>query len=592
MLDEESTDGGSAIGSSWFLADSAWARLVREGGLSDLRYEDVDRATQVRGLDWNYVPDADEQPIVRGLVRASRDTPLRPKSHGAKKRLIVAIAGKAWGKTTFKESCRASPVKVVDIDDIVEETPEVRLMRAKALRGKVSWSSVADVHYRGVAEKVFRISPDILLLHSGIEGVLDDLRGYFAIEEWLVAAPAEDEIERRIVARGEVFDVESEVTEAKLNLRALRNYEPSKGIAGSNSGTWTELWNRALVEVLRTTKQARDLDENVMSVAERIGGVFEERAKRVRERIEELGPLGVFLGAHLNVNDLIDRRGIEGDIVEMGAMRQDRNEVALCAYSLLCMDFPVQLVVRGVTIKRLCEAALNPLPDTGTRPVVNIIKKVDRRNAYPLKSHPGAQNKVNVYANEVFSRCNELIPALKEKILDSTRYHDGFSDDQLSSMIMYSVVLNPYFDNAPAIVTRMIRHPKGCKSLTSALKSLGLNANKFGAVLTECEALLGRGAVVPHPTADADYRVDARSERLKTTLHTIDVELLRPCIRQVIARECPKEVEFESVEEFWRERWEWCVNGAHSKLIERIHPGLVNPGPKLSKMRVHRRVFF
>jgi hypothetical protein len=219
---------------------------------------------------------------------------------------------------------------------------------------------------------------------------------------------------------------------------------------------------------------------------------------------------------------------------------------------------------------------------------VDIWDKESRKRAYPLKNHPGATNKVNVYASEVFSRAHEVVPNLIEPINEMTRFHDGFSDDQLSSCIMYTVVLNPYFSDPARMATRMVRDPKGCKSISNAFKSLGFNCKELGAILCEAESLIGRGAERADAEEDAKYRTE---EGVGGKLHTIDGEALRPHIRKIFERECGRDLEFEEPSEFWKSRWAWCVNGAHSTLIERKHPELIGNLPPIKGRAQHRRVF-
>jgi hypothetical protein len=252
------------------------------------------------------------------------------------------------------------------------------------------------------------------------------------------------------------------------------------------------------------------------------------------------------------------------------------------------MDFPVQTVANQVTIRDLIDAAVAPLPSVG-RPEVDILNKEQRRANYPLKEHPGASNKVNVYANEVYSKAKEMVPTLCDNLRRMTAYQEGFSDDQLSATVISAVIINPFVNDAAAIATRLVRDPKGAKTLSNAIKSLGLNATDLGAMVCEAECLQGRGVGVPDKMGDAGYRVGG--DKLEEKLHSVDEGELRKAVRTVLERECPRSVEFEEPEKFWRRRWQWCVNGAHSKLVERLHPGLVPHEPALKARQVHRRVF-
>jgi hypothetical protein len=477
---------------------------------------------------------------------------------------------------------------VVDIDDLLVHDERARILRESAVRGEISWDRVTQYTHRNVRRELTRLQPDVLLNHSPFGTTMPWLGGDFAVEEWFLTPPPIDDIVSRVRDRAKPEDKDYHELIARVNYSSLRRSRPSKRAVKVDGGSWTELWNRLLKEYIDTIAVKHEVSERVLDVCEGLGGCYAKRARRVKMRSIELGKLGTMLRGYLVHTDLIDKRSIESDVLYMGRTRESRSELAVCAYSLLCMDFPVQTKVSLNTMWTLADSALSPLP-VGGRPRVDILNKEDRRKNYPLKNHPGASNKVNVYANEVYSRARELIPHLCEQVNDCTVYHDGFTDDQLSALIMFSVATNPYVSDSPRLGTRMIRDPRGAKSLSNVVKSLGLNATQFGAAVCESESLLGRGVGTPDKMGDAKYRVGG--EELESKLHRLDPLKMRRAVREVISRECPNDIEFEDVDAFWHRRWEWCVNGAHSKLIERLHPGLVDPEPGLTHRQVHRKVF-
>jgi len=581
MPEDTSTESGWAS-----FADEDWKRVIECAGFKSVHFKEL--VTKVVGTPspWGSVAASEWLRPVPRTFRASSDTPLRPRA-GAK-RLILVVAGSGWGKSSFKRGASCSGLKVVDIDDLIKHDAKAVELRMRAAKGEIPWHRVNQYTHSGVVREIIKRQPDVLLNHSPMRNGLDDLAENFAIEEWMIDAPELDEVVRRVRARAPAGKEDRAELMARINYEALKRSKKSDRVVKHDHGSWTQLWNRCLKELMSSRISKTGLTDDAVAVCARLGGCYAKRAERVLERAEELGTLGVFLKNALVVDDLIDTRSIESDVMAMGSIRLRRGEVSVCAYSLLCMDFPVQVKAGNMTIRSLMDAAVAPLPSEG-RPPVDIFNKDERRRAYPLKSHVGATNKVNVFANEVYARAMDFVPNLCEDMRVCTSYQDGFSDDQLSAAIMFAVAINPYCPYAARVATRFVRDPKGCKCLSGAIKSLGLNCTHLGSMICEAEALQGRGAIIPHPTADAEYRVGGK--KLESVLHDLPDDDMRREIRRVIQRECPEDVEFEGIDEFWQRRWEWCVNGAHSKLIERLHPDLVEPAEALKNKQVHRRVF-
>jgi hypothetical protein len=67
---------------------------------------------------------------------------------------------------------------------------------------------------------------------------------------------------------------------------------------------------------------------------------------------------------------------------------------------------------------------------------------------------------------------------------------------------------------------------------------------------------------------------------------------IRKAVKNLLSLELPRgEMEFEDYTSFWKSRWLWCVNGAHSKTIGRVDKKYAIPDGSLGGMRLHRRVF-
>jgi hypothetical protein len=503
---------------------------------------------------------------------------------------VLAIAGSGWGKTSFLEGARGSGLKVADIDDFIAHDEKAAQLRLSAAKGDISWDEACAYTHAGAVARLAAYRPDVLLAHGPNIGgnTRAELDAIFAVEEWWVTAPSIDEVVKRVRARAKDGKEDRAELMARVNYVTLQKQKPNPSSVAVASGSWCELWNRLLSELMRERAPKDGISDKLLQTCCNLGGAFKVRADRFKGRVVELGNLGSFLAGHLGHRDLIDRMSIEADILHMGVLRGTGGELASCAYSLLCMDFPVQTPVSSSTINSLLEAAVCPLPLAG-RPLVDISNKESRKAGYPLKAHPGASNKVNVYANEVYARAKDFAPGLCRSLLEMTAFQDGFSDDQLTSTMMFALAINPYCAKPAEIATRVVRDPKGAKQLSNAIKSLGLNSHPLGAMLCEGESLQGRGVAVPDAMSDASYRVGGPV--LESKMHNLPIDKIRESIRTVLSRECPRQLVFEELEDFWHRRYQWCVNGAHSKLIERLHPGLVPDSPELRGRQVHRRVF-
>jgi hypothetical protein len=135
----------------------------------------------------------------------------------------------------------------------------------------------------------------------------------------------------------------------------------------------------------------------------------------------------------------------------------------------------------------------------------------------------------------------------------------------------------------------MLLYPAEAKGLSVALKSSGNNGSLIGALLVEGDTLQGRGVKPVDLRADALKR--CHIDTITPDLASVDPAALSQAIRDVLEEEIRLDrVEFMTDEEFWDRRWAWCVNGSHSKVLERAKPGYkIHELPGIS--HYYRRVF-
>jgi hypothetical protein len=206
---------------------------------------------------------------------------------------------------------------------------------------------------------------------------------------------------------------------------------------------------------------------------------------------------------------------------------------------------------------------------------------------YPPKAHPGAVNRVNVFFSEVARDMAVARPDLVERYWRLSGLTAGFYNDQASAVLLQSMGLASVYGDPVLLAIQMVRYPDRCKALTNALKALGANATRLGAMACEGGCLLGRATATRDLADDARYRVDA--ELVAESVVAVPMDKLRTAVRAVLAEECPTDVEFDDVDSFWSARWKWCVNGSHSRNVENVEPWSAIDHTMFQRM--HRRAY-
>lgn len=193
MVGDELVEGES----SWACFDDVtWRKYTHYSGMNAPRFRHLTRRVLGDSFNWDYSRDRAKVPE-QVIYRAAVDTRLRKKDDGIK-RLVVAIAGSGWGKTSFKKGAEGSGLRVVDIDDLVLDDKKAQEMRLLAARGIILWKEVSDYTHAGVIEKIVSIQPDVVLNHTGILGALSPLAEHFAVEEWAITPPLLSSVVRRV----------------------------------------------------------------------------------------------------------------------------------------------------------------------------------------------------------------------------------------------------------------------------------------------------------------------------------------------------------------------------------------------------------
>lgn len=261
------------------------------------------------------------------------------------------------------------------------------------------------------------------------------------------------------------------------------------------------------------------------------------------------------------------------------------DEVGAAGVSLLYCQYPVQVDIGVGAMLELCNLILEPLPERDDP--LKVLGNGAFNFRFRLKAGQGATNKVNTFASEVVPELRRSWPRLHDQLVQVSAHLRVLTDDQVCSVALYAAGASGDVRKAVEIAVRAIHDPGGAKVLSTVIKSLGLNGTSTGAKLCELNTLLGRGVGDVDLVAEAERR--CIKELAEDTVVNVDPEALREKVRGIIERELGgSAVDFEDPEEFWSRRWAWCVNGAHSRQLERAEPIWAVDS---TLGRIHRRVF-
>jgi len=296
-------------------------------------------------------------------------------------------------------------------------------------------------------------------------------------------------------------------------------------------------------------------------------------------------------------------------ILSLGKLVSENNSFFAAICSILGAEFPVQIELDDNGLKKLVYGAF-----TGDFDVINfyysaimsnrsevmseglvrirgaskgkwfrmqqwvafgekVIQSKELRMEYlPLKtSHPGATNKVNVWSKEVVAAAKEYYRRPVDEALGllGSLKPGSFNDDQFSAGLMHACGLKEHTDIC-LVGLISILCPGQAKALSTTIKSLGCSGSSLGAKLVEMNTLQGRGVGPLDLLAEAKYRCD--KEKVKESCAHFDMGRLEAAVREILREELDEKPEYMLLAEHWERRWEWCVNGSHAKLLERLKP--------------------
>lgn len=304
---------------------------------------------------------------------------------------------------------------------------------------------------------------------------------------------------------------------------------------------------------------------------------------RIHQRVDELGRVGLIFVKFIpkNIDDNFLDRSLGDQARVINSIIREQGTLAAAAVSLLVCDVVFQVRVTDPEICMLVSESF-----TDIRHIDELKLESERKEKFfPLKPIKAANVKVNISFSDAYESLCRLDKSLAEKVQYWSGHMKGLYNDEAASLILAASCFRTYYSEPVKLAVQMLLEPSNCKSLTTVLKSLGLNSTRVGAVV--CESLSLKGRLTG--TLDLVKEVKKRIGKIgiQNTPNMFSDMELESAITKILNLEIDRsKVVFEDVDVFWSKRWSWCVNGGHSKTVGREVPlwDVKEPG------QIHRRV--
>lgn len=281
---------------------------------------------------------------------------------------------------------------------------------------------------------------------------------------------------------------------------------------------------------------------------------------------------------------------------ELNAYGSRHDHILGSAVSLLLADYPVQFALTDSQILQLLRHAFDPvgdnphLPSEGSLTPKALLESSDLRKKYfPKKRHPAANTKASVTLRYLLIGMDHAnVLELAGPILNALA--GRATDDQTCCALLYEQGMRASLGaQSVRVAVAMILQPDNAKGLSTALKALGANSSLLGARLCEGNTMLGRAVGMIDLKKEAAQRADPAW--VAKNVLTPDMSALEEVIDRILDEELAgRDIEYEELDDFWHSRWQWCVNGSHSRAIDTqlgVKTADLLPGIN----RVYRRMF-
>jgi hypothetical protein len=194
---------------------------------------------------------------------------------------------------------------------------------------------------------------------------------------------------------------------------------------------------------------------------------------------------------------------------------------------------------------------------------------VDDRIVFPLKDHPAAATKTNVRVSDVLTDIKRYYPGCWSSLPLVMEGLVGCGNDEAAGWLIWYVAAFEV-NQEIALTVMSLRHISGCiKEISTAVKSVGLNSTREGAMVCELNVLVGRGAVPGNADEDVMPRI-SKKRFLSEKAAVMDPVLLREAIRDVLAEELVVEPKWDDKDSYWSRRWMYTKSGSHTRKIEDV----------------------
>jgi len=311
--------------------------------------------------------------------------------------------------------------------------------------------------------------------------------------------------------------------------------------------------------------------------------------ERIRDRSLSLGRIGAALRQAVPAIDAdFPNWGLARQYAYVYACAGSGNYVGAAATSLLCCDATVQVAYKAELCEWIVRNGYGEVDHGRYTKTVNgwTDGALPPADWVRVKPHPAAASKTNVYFREMMRSAKAYAPAVYTNAIKWRNHLHKMTNDQACGAMLYACGAAKFYgwDLAMRVAIGSIEEPDTAKAIGAAIKALGQTVEIAGAVLAETTCLLGRGVAEIDVRARALERVAGHGTPCP---QLFDDEVLRAAIQELLADEIDLgKIRISGDDEFWDSRWAWCVNGSHSKMVERHDKRWAVPVGG----QVHRRV--
>jgi hypothetical protein len=222
-----------------------------------------------------------------------------------------------------------------------------------------------------------------------------------------------------------------------------------------------------------------------------------------------------------------------------------------------------------VTVRDILEYGfeLNPAQIEG-KIVQSVLDSKDDRDVFPVKAHPGAETKVNVFFRDVWIDCKKYEREVAAYLSKNCSCMVGLFNDQASAWIIWFTAVWHVDKDVACSILSMCQDMDSLKKLSDYVKALGANRTQLGCLCTEFKTMACRGTAMFDPYEEVRCRINEKD--FKEEKSCLIGEEIRPYVRAVLDEEIGKHPVWPSKEEYWSRRWLYTKSGAHSRRIEKL----------------------